>query len=203
VHNKVLRAVRTKRPEPPTRTPAVATTLRRGLITTVCSYVKRPCPSVHTSYSRYSSNIVFFTPHMPALKPKSRSPKTPARRSVTLAPPRLLTSILEGKVLPASAALESHAPFRAPVGFAPQEEQLLPAPAIDDEDLRAIDEAPIRRYPCNVVLHRPTPLPRFPSGSLVTSATYSRLGWLSIAPSLQEGLWAREPRRVVSISPRR
>jgi hypothetical protein len=37
-----------------------ATTLRRGLVTTECSYVKRPCPSAHTSYSRYSSNATFL-----------------------------------------------------------------------------------------------------------------------------------------------
>ena len=37
-------------------TPAMATTLRRGLIKTECLYVKLPCPSVHTSYSRYSAN---------------------------------------------------------------------------------------------------------------------------------------------------
>ena len=49
-----------KKPEPP-RTPAIATTLRRGLITTECFYVKLPRPSVHTSYSRYSSNINFST----------------------------------------------------------------------------------------------------------------------------------------------
>ena len=49
-----------RRPEPP-RTPAIATTLRRGLNTTELLYVKPPCPSAHTSYSRYSSNAVFFT----------------------------------------------------------------------------------------------------------------------------------------------
>jgi hypothetical protein len=40
---------------------ARATTLRRGLVTTECSYVKPPCPSAHTSYSRYSSNANFLT----------------------------------------------------------------------------------------------------------------------------------------------
>ena len=34
------------------RTPALATTLRRGLIKTEYLYVKLPCPSAHTSYSK-------------------------------------------------------------------------------------------------------------------------------------------------------
>jgi hypothetical protein len=47
--------------------PAIATTLRRGLIKTECLYVKRPCPSVHTSYSRYSSNT-YLLPVYSSLK---------------------------------------------------------------------------------------------------------------------------------------
>jgi hypothetical protein len=53
--------------------PAIATTLRRGLITTECLYVKLPCPSVHTSYSRYSSNTIFVSRTSPALNSRSRS----------------------------------------------------------------------------------------------------------------------------------
>ena len=60
-----------KGPEP-RRTPAFATTLRRGLITTEYLYVKLLCPSVHTSYSRYSSNTILL-PRYPSLNPKSRS----------------------------------------------------------------------------------------------------------------------------------
>src|SRR5215211_3895123 len=36
----------------PTRIPALATTVRRGLKTTEYLYVKLPCPSAHTSYSK-------------------------------------------------------------------------------------------------------------------------------------------------------
>jgi hypothetical protein len=59
-HNKVLRTVvaHEKAGAPTRRTPAIATTLRRGLFTTERSYVKPPCPSAHTSYSRYSSNVI-------------------------------------------------------------------------------------------------------------------------------------------------
>ena len=60
-----------KGPEP-RRTPAFATTLRRGLVTTEYLYVKLLCPSVHTSYSRYSSNTILL-PRYPSLNPKSRS----------------------------------------------------------------------------------------------------------------------------------
>jgi hypothetical protein len=38
--------------------PACATTLRRGQKTTECSYVKLPCPSVYTSYSKVRSDDV-------------------------------------------------------------------------------------------------------------------------------------------------
>jgi hypothetical protein len=38
----------------------MATTLGRGLIYTEYLYVKLPCPSVHTSFSRYSSNTILL-----------------------------------------------------------------------------------------------------------------------------------------------
>jgi hypothetical protein len=38
----------------------MATTLRRGLTSTEYLYVRLPCPSVYTSYSRYSSNAILF-----------------------------------------------------------------------------------------------------------------------------------------------
>ena len=75
-----------KGPEP-RRTPAFATTLRRGLITTEYLYVKLLCPSVHTSYSRYSSNVTLL-PRYPNFKPKSRSPDKEPR-------PFLIHSIAE------------------------------------------------------------------------------------------------------------
>jgi hypothetical protein len=53
----------------------------------------------------------------------------------------LLTTILERELLPAPATLEGSASFRPPVGFASQEEQLLPASTIYDDAPRAIDEA--------------------------------------------------------------
>jgi hypothetical protein len=53
----------------------------------------------------------------------------------------LLTTVLERELLPAPATLEGSASFRPPVGFASQEEQLLPASTIYDDARRAIDEA--------------------------------------------------------------
>ena len=55
-----------KRPKP-FGAPASATTLRRGLNSTEYLYVKLPCPSVHTSYSRYSSNATFVSRTAPTL----------------------------------------------------------------------------------------------------------------------------------------
>jgi len=48
--------------------PAIATTLRRGLVKTECLYVKRPCPSVHTSYSQGTVPTLFCFPNIPGLK---------------------------------------------------------------------------------------------------------------------------------------
>ena len=51
----------------PQRTPAIATTLGRGLNSTEYLYVRLPCPSVHTSYSRYSSHP-FCSPNISSSK---------------------------------------------------------------------------------------------------------------------------------------
>jgi hypothetical protein len=56
----------TEKGRDPEGDPTIATTLRRGLSTTKCLYVRLPCPSVHTSYSRYSSSTVLF-PEYPQL----------------------------------------------------------------------------------------------------------------------------------------
>jgi hypothetical protein len=51
-----------KGPEPRISAPAIATTLRRGLKTTEYLYVKLPCPSVHTSYSKIQFQHYICTP---------------------------------------------------------------------------------------------------------------------------------------------
>jgi hypothetical protein len=66
----------------PIRTPARATTLRRGLITTEYLYVSLLCPSVHTSYSRYSSNTILF-PNYPLVNLKSKEFRPVLFRSFT------------------------------------------------------------------------------------------------------------------------
>src|SRR5918998_6228798 len=59
----------------PRRTPATATTLRRGLISTECLYVKLPCPSVHASYATYSSQLHFITWISQRKNTKGQSPE--------------------------------------------------------------------------------------------------------------------------------
>ena len=46
----------------------------RTHFSTECLYFKVPCPSVHTSYSRYSSNRIFYSPNTLVLKPKKPEP---------------------------------------------------------------------------------------------------------------------------------
>jgi hypothetical protein len=54
-----------------------------------------------------------------------------------------------------------------------------------------------------VVLHRPTPLPPLPQRVGGNKCNILPIGVVVYSSLLQEGLWTREPRRVVSISPRR
>jgi hypothetical protein len=63
-----------RRPGPSGRTPAVATTLRRGLFTTERLYVKPPCPSVHTSYSQGTGPTPGCFPILAGLKPEKEGP---------------------------------------------------------------------------------------------------------------------------------
>jgi hypothetical protein len=74
----------------------------------------------------------------------------------------LLATVLDGELLSAPTALEDRTSFRTPVGFAPQEEHLLPATTIDDDALRAIDEAFCLRQFSRDLLHEARSFPHNP-----------------------------------------